>query len=428
MMASGTLFEAWLNPRMSIRDRIISAFRARFWLHICHEHIIKMSSKFGDLYSSTRSFISPASFHIFNRLCDTLVLLVIAYRRYYPDQPFCPWLLGTEFLEHFFGLARMLLPNFTFAEFWKMVQHIMVRQQILSTGKFTKKQERTSAVGYIMDFDTSHMTAEDQYLQPSTLDDQDIRLLIETAHSEAIRVCKDIISLPIPSLPFQLKPLGAHSRKKKAVTANESDENSDSAEDSDGDAIEDGDDESDKAIADGMSADDISPLAADAAEHSARYSALCEDYNIVVAELTARDGPTTSTASVAERVSSTIVVSAPATSAVSDAHLNKSSIIDDSGKASITLILRERERLQGGTTAKSERVVRIDPKFALKKVVGPDGEPIMTVKEASHLVRVIQDLDSGTTKATKTRVLRWQATCRKIQGLVESKRESLTNR
>jgi hypothetical protein len=90
---------------MAVRDRVLCILRACFWLHFWREHIIMMTSKYPDLYSLQRSFISPASFRIFNRLCDTLLLLVIAYARFYPDQPFCPWLLGTEFVEHFFGLA-----------------------------------------------------------------------------------------------------------------------------------------------------------------------------------------------------------------------------------------------------------------------------------------------------------------------------------
>ena len=109
---------------MPVRDRVLCVLRARFWLHFWHEHILAMAQHYPDSYSLQRSFISPASFHIFNRLCDTLVLLVIAHARYYPNQAFCPWLYGTEFVEHFFGLARMILPNFTYAEMLKMGQHI----------------------------------------------------------------------------------------------------------------------------------------------------------------------------------------------------------------------------------------------------------------------------------------------------------------
>ncbi|KAG1758086.1 hypothetical protein EDD22DRAFT_850305 [Suillus occidentalis] len=67
------------------------------------------------------------SFHIFNRLCDTLVLLASIFAKEYLNQPFYPWLLGTEFVEHFFGLARMLLPDFAYAKLVKIVQHVMSR-------------------------------------------------------------------------------------------------------------------------------------------------------------------------------------------------------------------------------------------------------------------------------------------------------------
>jgi len=120
-----------MNRRMHVHDRVLSVVRARMFLHNWWHHIKYLSEKFPDLYSTTRSFISPASFNIFNRLCDTLILLVIAYAKHYPDHPFRPWLMGTEFIEHFFGLARSLLPDLAYNELLKMVKHIMLRQKLL---------------------------------------------------------------------------------------------------------------------------------------------------------------------------------------------------------------------------------------------------------------------------------------------------------
>src|ERR1700677_445898 len=94
--------------------------------------------------------LSPPPAFIFLTIYVTrcqLVLLVIAHAQYYPNQPFCPWLLGTEFVENVCGLVRMILPNFTHAELLKMVQHIMVHQRILLSGKFKEKQEKQSGVG-----------------------------------------------------------------------------------------------------------------------------------------------------------------------------------------------------------------------------------------------------------------------------------------
>ncbi|KAJ7026886.1 hypothetical protein C8F04DRAFT_1296018 [Mycena alexandri] len=86
------LFDAWLNRTMTVANRVLAVLRARFFLHFWRAHIIRMSAEYPDLY---------------------LLLLVIIYAGRYLNQPFCPWLHGTEFVEHFFGLARMMLPNFT---------------------------------------------------------------------------------------------------------------------------------------------------------------------------------------------------------------------------------------------------------------------------------------------------------------------------
>ncbi|TFK63713.1 hypothetical protein BDN72DRAFT_731604, partial [Pluteus cervinus] len=144
----GTLFEAWMSPSMELNERVLAALRARFWLHHWRRHITILSQRFPDLYSLARSFISAASFQIFNRLCDTLVLLALAYTEAYPSTPFCIWLIGIDFVEHFFGIARQFLPNFSYSEFIKMAQHIMVRQRILESGILKSKRERTSASGY----------------------------------------------------------------------------------------------------------------------------------------------------------------------------------------------------------------------------------------------------------------------------------------
>lgn len=72
---------------MPLEDRVIAAVRARFWLHFVYYHTLNLSKKFPDLYSTKRSFLSPPSLQTFNRLCDTLVLLVLAYSEYYPSVP-----------------------------------------------------------------------------------------------------------------------------------------------------------------------------------------------------------------------------------------------------------------------------------------------------------------------------------------------------
>jgi len=157
-----------------MEQRVLAAMRARFFLHIWYKHIAKLSLELPDLYLMTRSFISPASFNIFNRLCDTLLLLVLSYAKYYPEHPFCPWLIGTEFIEHFFGLARSMLPNFTFAELLKMVKHTMLHQRLMLSGKFSAKRERSARAGYILDYDATPLSEEELLRAHVTLTTLDI--------------------------------------------------------------------------------------------------------------------------------------------------------------------------------------------------------------------------------------------------------------
>ena len=146
-------------------------------------------------------------------MCDSL-LLVLAYTIHYPDQPFCPWLMGTKFVEHFFGLACQLLPNFTFAEVLKLIKHLMVWQQILLSGKFGEKSEWNSRSGYSFDFDNSPLSSEDLLHSRITLTTHNINRLIEIGCKDAIQICRMILCMPIPSLLLVLSPLAAIGHKR----------------------------------------------------------------------------------------------------------------------------------------------------------------------------------------------------------------------
>ncbi|KAJ7082107.1 hypothetical protein C8R44DRAFT_992225 [Mycena epipterygia] len=278
----GVMFDAWLNRTMTVENRVLAVLRARFFLHIWRAYIVHMSKRFPDLYSTTRSFISVQSFHIFNRLCDSLLLLVIIYARRYPNQPFCPWLLGTEFVEHFFGIARMMLPNFTWAEFIKLVQYLMVRQRILLSGSFKEKYDRKARVGYVLDFDATPLTSEDRKLAEVRMTDAGMNSLVELAFREASLICTQILHIPAPrptiQRPLVLTPLGVPPPK-----AQHSDD-SDSDDDDTGDEPEE-EDTSEPFCRPNTSEE--SRMIALAAHDAARYSALCDDYEDAVKELEA---------------------------------------------------------------------------------------------------------------------------------------------
>ena len=397
---------------MSVRDHVLCVLRAHFWLHFWREHILAMIQIYPDLYSLQRSFISPASFHIFNHLCDTLVLLVIAHAQYYPDQAFCPWLYGTDFVEHFFGLACMILPNFTYGELLKMVQNIMVRQRILLSGKFKEKREKQSGVGYILDFDAAPLSPEDFRLAVVTLTPEDINKLVELGYKEAEMICKDLLKIPVARL-------GTDKRMQLvAVGINKSDVSDDWSDDEDD--PDDDPDDNELEQCNGVEGATIAALTKSAARDTARYSALCDDLDDAVAE--AQHAPPMVPPSTSDRnmVNGTQSVGM-------DTSL-RSELVDGEGKISIERMLIVRRILQRETTTKSERVIRIDPKFALRQATDetdPRDEngklKKMTTQEASQRVRVIQALAKDAEKEKKVREIRWQNFSKGLQNIVPAR-------
>jgi hypothetical protein len=390
--------------------------RARIFLHFWYTHITSLSRVFPDLYSTTRSFISPASFNIFNRLCDTLLLLVLAYAKYYPEHPFCPWLMGTEFIEHFFGLARSLLPNFTFAELLKMVKHTMLHQRLLLSGKFNVKKERSSRAGYILDYDATPLTEDELLKARVDLTILEINQIVELAHKEAVAICKDVLHMPVAAPPLQLAPLSGPTKKQTRCS-----EDSDSEDDDwEGDS-EDGEDSHGTEFVDVESeAGAVGAAAMDAA----RYANLCEEYETTLAE--SRD--------VREHIPPILppLTLPPAITTPLVLNPFKSEILDDLNRLSIDKMVSLRRCHQSGTSTRSERSVRLDPKFItnINKPANDDDldkdSPKRRIKELSHRVRIAQDLDKSATKPKTAREIRWQTVAKEIGRLVpqHSKQDS----
>jgi hypothetical protein len=432
-VSSGTLFEAWMNPSLSAHQRVLAAFRARFWLHHCYEHISALAKRFPDLYSTTRSFISPPSFHIFNRLCDTLVLLVLAFAEVYPSIPFCPWLCNTEFVEHFFGIARQLLPNFSYAEFLKMIQHIMVRQRILESGLLKSKRERDSGTGYIFDHGSDLRKSTLDPIPTACISRADID---EVAYDEAAHICTDILQMPTVSISDASKPLVLHSLgsaagKKETNATSLPDDDPDSDDDgyeSDYVPMEDHEDDAPDDAEDNVQQlstriSDVDNRAALAAHDTARYSALSDDLETIVEE--------------AKLPSQDTALPAPHDIPLPDEMPRsrpkmKSGIINSiTGQVSIRLILNERETWQSGTTTKSERVVKIHAKYQLSRIDSGEADsqdpqstdasrPKISIQEGTHVLRIAQELNPDLKKQEQQRVrqMRWQSAAQGLKQII----------
>ncbi|KIK41489.1 hypothetical protein CY34DRAFT_107305 [Suillus luteus UH-Slu-Lm8-n1] len=145
-----------------------------------------------------------------------------------------------------------------------------------------------------------------------------------------------------------------------------------------------------------------------------RYAALCEDYDHIIANI-----PNSESTSPAEHTTSQNLKAVGATSDGTCAIVLESNVgpvlsalFDDSGKLSISHILDARKSHQSETKVHSERVVTIDPKFALHRVIEEESAPkskLSISREYSHRLAAMQKLDIDFKNPTKAREERWNA-------------------
>ncbi|KAJ7076916.1 hypothetical protein C8R43DRAFT_910596, partial [Mycena crocata] len=157
----GELFDAYMKRSMPHIERVTCIFRARHFLTIWRANVVRSEGRYPDLFQKQSSFLADTTFQILIRVCDQFILLSLAHLEFYPDVPFMPWHHGTHYLEHFFGIARSFITEFTFGQLIQMYKHISFRQHILSSGKFNSKKYRDANKGYTFDFTDSAMTNEE---------------------------------------------------------------------------------------------------------------------------------------------------------------------------------------------------------------------------------------------------------------------------
>lgn len=262
-------------------------------------------------------------------------------------------------------------------------------------------------MGYILDYDAAPLTAKDFHLALPKLTRSDLNGIVETAFSEVSSICKDIlkISIPTPSTekPVPLVKCGAphpkpKNRKKTAMSKSIDDEDFDDSEegedsDSDNDNLSDDDDDNS-----GTTLREATKLATKGASC---MSALEDDYDKAI-EDTSNAGPI-------QPITLPLIPHdvGPISSGMVT---SKSEILGADGKVSVNLMLALRHHLQYGTKVHSEKVVQLDPKYALWRTtdITDSNEKKMGIKEAAQRVRVSQDLANDLEKDKKVHEIRWQ--------------------
>ncbi|KAH7917065.1 hypothetical protein BV22DRAFT_1027022, partial [Leucogyrophana mollusca] len=107
----GKLVDVWQNCNISHVTRVRMVLRACFSLMAWRSHTEQHPD-----HDVNINFISRKSYDIFLTLCNSLLQLIIAYRKYYPTYPLLPWLHSTEPCKHIFGLLRQLKKDFNYAD------------------------------------------------------------------------------------------------------------------------------------------------------------------------------------------------------------------------------------------------------------------------------------------------------------------------
>ncbi|KAJ7084923.1 hypothetical protein C8R44DRAFT_894034 [Mycena epipterygia] len=226
----GELFDAYMKRGMPHIERVTCIFRARHFLNIWRANIVQSESRYPDLFQKQSSFLADATFQILIRLCDQFILLILAHLEYYPDVPFLPRKHGSGFIEHFFGITRSFIEEFTFAQLLQMNKHITFRQRILSSGKFNNKKEKDSNNGYIHDCD-SPLTAEEISALKQLPSRQDLDRACAVAWEEAAALASQYCGMEIPELPLKSGDLHPHFRTANSSPSPDEDTDSESETD-----------------------------------------------------------------------------------------------------------------------------------------------------------------------------------------------------
>ncbi|KDN39503.1 hypothetical protein RSAG8_08798, partial [Rhizoctonia solani AG-8 WAC10335] len=225
----GSAIDAWLKRDMSHIDRVVCL--ARMWsaLVIFRHHLSKANMDYPELFNIRRSFFSPESTEIWCALFHQMVLLLCAHATHYPGLAFFPWHYGTPWMEHFFGLCRSFVPDFSVGQILDIYKHAEMRQQLLATGHYSSKREKDSNNGYSFDPWINNLSESEMKLLKTIPSTAEIHAAIALGWKEAVAITK-CCNIEAPALPLKPSDLPdflateySSSRAKERTPENSSD-------------------------------------------------------------------------------------------------------------------------------------------------------------------------------------------------------------
>jgi hypothetical protein len=195
----GEMIDAQQNRALSHGERIQMLLRGYFFLEGWRDYIMAH-----EIYSINTHFISYPLYEVLCIYIKAMVMLVLAHRDFFPGIPLLPWLHSTETCEHYFGCARKIQQDFTFAEFILMVPKLslLVRGEMQAKLTSTQADSSEGRSGYYHTwYDTKGVDPAKLAQYPSDLQ---VSSHLQAAYHEAHSLLNilGIVSTPATSGPL----------------------------------------------------------------------------------------------------------------------------------------------------------------------------------------------------------------------------------
>ncbi|KAF8598388.1 hypothetical protein BDV93DRAFT_594146 [Ceratobasidium sp. AG-I] len=197
----GSGIDAWMKRDMSHIDRVVSSAQMWAFLVIFRRHVERSTAEYPDLFNLRRNFFSAESTEIWMALFHQMVLLLLAHSAHYPGLPFMPWHHGTPAMEHFFGMCRLFVADFSFSQLLGIYKHAELRQQLLATGKYSSKREKDSNNGYSFDPWINNLSETELDCLKSIPTSSQIDSAVEVGWNEAVALAQ-LCDVKAPELPM----------------------------------------------------------------------------------------------------------------------------------------------------------------------------------------------------------------------------------
>jgi hypothetical protein len=121
----GELVDAYQNRHIDHAERVKMALRANYFLQLWESYLQQAGYQF-DRYCLSREAID-----ITRIIVNGLLSLIIVYRDYTSEHlPLLPWLHSSEACEHIFGMARLIVKDFTLLDFIHMQPKINAKVRV----------------------------------------------------------------------------------------------------------------------------------------------------------------------------------------------------------------------------------------------------------------------------------------------------------